>query len=624
MKTKRYLRLNIHEKPSPAMAEFAQDLMKDYYLKPNEDIPEAFARAVTGFCFGDYALAQRLYDAVYKGWWMFSSPILSNAPKISWPSKYFKANRLWLKHWYKPHTKVRGLPISCFLTYVPDTIEGQFKAAEELCRLSVAGGGVGQHLKMRGVTDKAPGAIPFMKTSDSNIMYYKQGKTRKGAVAVYLDIHHPDIAEFIVARKATGGDPNRKTFNLHNAVNITTKFLTAVRKDLDWELIAPDTQEVVEVVKARSLWEGLLDTRYKTGEPYLNYIDEANYKMPQELKNLGLTIHGSNLCNEIHLPTDEKRTAVCCLSSVNLAKYKEWEGSTLVADMVTFLDNVLEYFIHMAPKSLEKAVYSAKHSRDIGIGAMGWHQLLQQEQIPFESGGFSSAIQLTNTIFKDIKERAKLATKKLGKTRGPCLDSKTVRNMHLLAIAPNANSSILCGCSPSIEPWKANSYVHRTRMGSTLVLNPALQEYFEGYYDTTPLPEEAKEKWIAQQWEQVTLNNGSVAGLAWMSPIIKKVFKTAAEIDQKWVVLQARHRQQYLCQGQSINLNFPSGATKAEVNKVHLLAFSLGSEEGTPLKGLYYLRTEALRKGEAVSTKVVEDKMLEFEEKEPSCLSCEG
>lgn len=602
--------------------------MKEYYLKDNETITEAFARAATGFCFGDYKLAQRLYDAVYLGWFMFSSPILSNAPKIDkWPTKSFFWNKLWLKYKYKKTFSSKGMPISCFLTYVPDTIEGQFDAGEELCRLSVAGGGVGQHLKMRGVTSKSPGAIPYIKTSDSNILYYKQGETRKGAVATYLDVDHPDIIEYISIRKPTGGDPNRKAFNIHNAVNITYDFLNAVRFDAKWQLICPKTKKVIDVVNARELWEAILDTRYKTGEPYINNLDEANYRMPNELKTLGLKIHGSNLCNEIHLPTDEQRTAVCCLSSLNLTYFDVWKDKGLVSDLTVFLDNVIEFFIRMAPDSLKKAKYSAYRSRDIGIGTMGWHQYLQRKGIPFESGGNNSAVQYTNIIYKHITKEAFKESYNLAKQRGTCPDSSIVRNMHRIAIAPNANSSILCGCSPSIEPWKANIYIHRTRLGTTLVKNPMLANLLF-IHSTYAIPEddyESRKLWVEKQWDRILKDEGSVQNLSWMSVKEKEVYKTAKEIDQMWVVIQGRHRQQYIDQGQSVNLDFPAGASKEEVNKVHWTAFDHTLDEGVPMKGLYYLRTTALRKGENVSSKIKKDKLKDFEnEEEPSCLSCEG
>ena len=621
----RYSGINIDTQKPSWMKDDAEQLLNDYYLKEGETIPQAFARASIGYCFGDYELAQRIYNYVTDGWFMFSSPILSNALLYDWKykketifslSSRFERNGKWLKK----QKASRGMPISCFLSYVPDNIEGQFKVDDEMSRLSVAGGGVGLHLGMRGVTKKSPGAIPYTKVMDSNIMYYKQGETRKGAVACYLDVGHPDIVEFLQIRKPTGGDENRKAFNIHNAVNITEDFMLAVKDDSDWDLVAPNNFEVTETVKARALWENMLDTRYKTGEPYLNNITYANEMLPKDLKAKGLKINGSNLCNEIHLPTDEERTAVCCLSSVNLAKYDEWKDTTLIADLILFLDNVIEYFIIKSDSSLSKARYSAMMSRDLGLGAMGWHEYLQKNNISFESGGFNSAIHLTNKIFGDIRKQAEKATFSLACERGACPDAVTSirRNMHLLAIAPNANSSIILGTSPSIEPWKANAYMHKTRIGTNLVKNPALDRLFRQKLTTIEAIEEA--------WDLVLKDRGSVQGLDFLTKHEKDVFKTFDEINQMYVIAQARHRQAHLCQGQSVNLAYKTGATKAEVNKTHAYAFNPTKDDGVPVKGLYYLRTEALRKGEDIGKQVERDALKDFVEPEGEvdCLSCEG
>lgn len=620
------------------LTEDSADLLKGYYVKDNETIVDAFKRASRGFCFGDYGLAGRLDSYIKKGWFMYSSPILSNGLDLKWPcvkeprwiGSRFEKNKKWLRT-QKGITK--GMPISCFLTYVPDTIEGQFAASEELARLSVSGGGVGQHLGMRGVTDKSPGAIPFIKTSDSNIMYYKQGKTRKGAVATYLDISHPDIMEFITVRKPTGGDPNRKAFNIHNAVNITVDFYEAVANDWDWDLISPNDLKVTDTVKARDLWESILDARFKTGEPYINNIDEANIMMPQDQKDLGLTIHGSNLCNEIHLPTDEQRTAVCCLSSLNLAKFDEWRDSTLVEDLTTFLDNVIEYFIIMAPDGLEKAKYSAMRSRDLGIGAMGWHEYLQKNMLSFES---QDAVTHTNLIFSVIKDKAKKQSHKLASLRGGCPDSKdgSVRNMHLLAIAPNANSSTILGTSAGIEPMKANAYVHRTRLGTRLYKNPILDNLLSHKYSIKYRSKHInvleRDIWKEKVWDEIISNEGSIQGLPYFTEKEQEVFKTAMEIDQMAVINQSRHRQAWLCQGQSVNVFFKAGTTKAEFNKVHAAAFAPSSlREGVPMKGLYYTRTEALKKGEDVSKQVEREALSDFKEPDSNnspfeCLGCDG
>lgn len=599
------------------LTEEAKVLLQDYYVKEGESIPELFQRASISFCFGDYELAERIYGYVKNQWFMFSSPILSNGLLHQWPHKKepwfgsrFKKNTKWLNTQEAP----RGMPISCFLSYVPDTIQGQFDTDSEMARLSVAGGGVGLHFDMRGVTNKSPGAIPYAHVMDANIMYYKQGETRKGSVACYLDISHPDILEFVGIRKPSGGDPNRKAFNIHNAVNITDEFMEAVANDWDWDLVAPNNFEVVETVRARELWELLLDTRYKTGEPYLNNLSAANRALPFEMQKLGLKIYGSNLCNEIHLPTDEQRTAVCCLSSVNLAYYDDWIQTQMVSDLITFLDNVIEYFITMAPDELYKAKYSAMRSRDLGLGAMGWHEYLQKNAIPFDSGGFNSAIQKTNQIFSSVKYQALEATKALAKVRGHAPDSyiRKHRNCHLLAIAPNANSSIILGTSPSIEPWKSNAFNRRSRVGTYLVKNPTLDKYIK---------ENHKEDYDSI-WSKIIRDNGSCQNVDELPVEIKKIYKTADEIPQEHLIVQGRHRQQYLCQGQSINVFFKAGETKARFNYIHALAFAPPGD-GVPLKGLYYTRTKALKKGEDIGKQVEREALKDFED-EPNCISCEG
>ena len=404
-------------------------------------------------------LAQRIYDYASKGWFMFSSPLLSNAPAQG--------------------EKVRGLPISCFLSYVPDSLSGLIDHTSELRWLSVKGGGVGGHWSdIRSVSDVAPSPIPFLKTVDSDMTAYRQGKTRKGSYAAYMDVSHPDIVEFINIRVPTGGDPNRKAFNIHNAVNIPDSFMDAVMADGQWDLIDPADKTVRETVKARGLWERLIDTRFRTGEPYLNFIDEANRHLPPAMQEQGLKIHGSNLCNEIHLPTSEERTAVCCLSSVNLEHYEHWKNTSMVADLIEMLDNVISFFCFNAPKELFKAIYSATQERSLGLGAMGFHSALQRARIPWES---PMATSYNTDMFTHIKAQARAATVHLARERGSCPDVDGVRNSHLLAIAPNANSSIIAGCSASIEPLKSNAFTHRTRVGAHLVVNPYLEKVIFDY-----------------------------------------------------------------------------------------------------------------------------------------------
>ena len=590
-----YLGIIIDRTRDKNMSEQAYTLVTDYYLRGKEKSPqEAYARACVAYSGGDMELAQRLYDAVSNGWFMFSSPILSNAPA--------------------PGEQTKGLPISCFLSYVPDTLDGLIKHQSELAWLSVKGGGVGGHWgDVRPVSDKAPGQIPFIKVSDSSMTAYKQGQTRKGSYAAYTDISHPDILEFINLRVPTGGDSNRKCFNINNAVNITDGFMDAVLTDGDWNLVDPSNGTVRDTVRARELWQRILEVRFRTGEPYLNFIDEANRQLPQELKDNGLEIKGSNLCNEIHLPTSDDRTAVCCLSSVNLELYEEWKDTSLVGDLITMLDNVLTHFIEDAPEELKKAVNSAERERSLGLGAMGFHSYLQSKNIPWES---SLATGQNLRMFDTIKKQALETTIALGDVRGVYKDGegRTVRrNSHLLAIAPNANSSIISGTSASIEPIKSNAYTHRTRVGSHLVKNKHLAEVLEEH--RLRLGEE--KDWLELQWQNIIHHEGSVQQLEYLSDWEKDVFKTAFELDQHWVVEHSAQRQPFICQGQSVNLFFPAGSEKNYVNSVHLKAWK------DKLKGLYYLRTNSGATAEQVGKKVERVKLESFKE-DDECLSCQG
>ena len=497
---------------------------------------------------------------------MFASPVLSNAPNGT--------------------KKDKGLPISCFLTYVPDTLEGLISHSSELRWLSVFGGGVGGHWSdVRTVTDKAPGPIPFLHTVDADMIAYRQGKTRKGSYAAYMDVSHPDIMEFLNMRIPTG-DVQRKALNLHNAINITDAFMSAVTKNEQWDLKDPASGVVSETLSARKLWERIIEVRFRTGEPYLNFIDRANEFLPQPLKDKGLKINGSNLCNEIHLPTSADRTAVCCLSSLNLEYYEDWKNTTIVEDIITMLDNVLEYFIENAPNEISRAKYSAERERSIGLGAMGFHSLLQKQNVAWES---ELAREINHVVFKNINAKAVAQTQRLALERGEYLDGigSGRRNSHLLAIAPNASSGVILATSPSIEPLKANAYTHRTRAGSFLVKNVYLQEVLTRHGINNE-----------STWTSIITNRGSVQHLPNLTEGEKAIFKTAQELDQNWVVQHAADRQQYICQGQSVNLFFPSGVEKSYVNKVHLKAWKEG------LKGLYYLRTESKARAENVSEKV--------------------
>ena len=570
------------------MSEQARTLLTEYYCRDGEDPQDAYARAAKAFCRNDYDLAQRIYDYASKGWFMFSSPILSNAPAEG--------------------EKIRGLPISCFLSYVPDSLDGLIGHSTELRWLSVKGGGVGGHWSdIRSVSEVAPSPIPFLKTVDSDMTAYRQGKTRKGSYAAYMDISHPDIIEFINIRVPTGGDPNRKAFNIHNAVNLTDAFMEQVTSGGMWDLVDPNDKTVRDTMPARELWERLLETRFRTGEPYLNFIDEANRNLPPAMQEKGLKIHGSNLCNEIHLPTSEDRTAVCCLSSVNLEFYQDWKGTSMVEDLITMLDNVISFFIEYAPKELRKAVFSATQERSLGLGAMGFHSSLQRAGIPWES---PMATAYNTEMFTYIKAQAKAASVHLAEERGACPDVEGVRNSHLLAIAPNANSSIIAGCSASIEPLKSNAFTHRTRVGAHLVKNSYLDVVLRKYSDD--------ESWLAEQWTSIILHEGRVQHLEFMEDWDKQVFKTAFELDQRWVVDHAAARQPFICQGQSVNLFFPAGTDKAYVNEVHLRAFN------KKLKGLYYLRTSAGAKADTVSFKPTRVALEDFTVDDDECLSCQG
>jgi len=585
-----YLGIKIDKERDNELTEQAYKLLKDYYCSENETSPQqAFARAAVAYCYGDMELAQRIYDAVSKGWFMYASPVLSNAPM--------------------PGEAVKALPISCFLTYVPDSLEGLIDHSAELRWLSVKGGGVGGHWSdIRAVSNKAPGPMPFLHTVDADMTAYRQGRTRKGSYAAYMNIDHPDIVEFINMRIPTG-DVNRKNLNLHHAVNVSDDFMRAVQRDEMWDLKDPNDNSVRDTMKARRLWELVLETRFRTGEPYINFIDTANRALPQTMKDKGLKIHGSNLCNEIHLPTSEDRTAVCCLSSVNLEKYDEWKDTGLVRDLVRFLDNVLQFFIDHAGDEISRARYSAQQERSLGLGAMGFHSYLHQHRIPFAS---EEAQRINDEIFKYIKEESVTETEVLGAEKGECPDMAGTgrRNSHMLAIAPNANSSIIVNTSPSIEPLKANAYTHRTRAGSHLVQNKYLKEELE------KIGKDTKEV-----WSSIITNGGSVQHLDFLSDHLKSVFKTAIEIDQDWVVKMGGERQEHLCQGQSLNLFFPAGANKGYVHKAHFNAWKYGC------KGLYYLRTETSNKAENVTQKIERDRLVEFNDKEENqddCLNCQG
>lgn len=583
---------------------------KGFYKKEHEDSPQkSIARAAVSFCFGDYELAQRIYDYASKQYFFFASPVISNSVEVKWPS-YTKEEFQKAGQWLKRNVKPDGMPISCFLSKIGDTKESLVETRKEVSWLSMMGGGVGVYAGNRSPDVLSTGVMSHLRGYDADTLSYRQTSTRRGSMAAYMDIDHPEILSFIDMRNPIGGDPNKKCFNLNNAVNITDKFMEAVIKGEDYELVDPKHGSTGKFLSARSVWERILHTRFETGEPYINFIDTVNKARPEWITKPTYHVSQSNLCNEIHLMTSDKRTAVCCLSSLNLEKFPEWKSTKIVEDLTRFLDNVLEYFILLAPKELARAVHSASQERAIGIGTMGWHSYLQRQMIPFESG-FSGAAGETGKIYSYIKNRAIKESRVLAKERGEsedCLGSG-MRNSHLLAIAPNASSSSLVGCSPSIEPWAANAFVAQGRAGSFLIKNKHLEIVLE-----------KKSLNTEEVWKGIISNGGSCQHIKELSEDERAVFKTAREINQMWVIELASIRQTFLCQGQSLNLFVSPESSFQEISDLHFSAWKKG------VKGLYYLRN---RVRERASVGVVKDEPLnkvtvkqsaEYDE----CLSCEG
>lgn len=621
------------------LTPFGKASLDERYLLPHEKSPqEAFMRAAVAFA-DDEEHAKRIYDYASRLHFMFATPVLSNAPiRTSWGTSFednFAPERF--------AKSKRGYPISCFLNFVGDSRTGLTQHYAENAWLSSIGGGVGGYwgaIRSNGIDtangSRSSGLIPFLGVVDREVLAFAQGVTRRASYAAYVDISHPEVVEFLEMRKPTGGDANRKCLNLHHAINIPDAFMDIVEEcmrnpeaDDSWPLVDPHTKKVVEMVSARALWQRILELRVSTGEPYLHFIDASNRALPQAQREAGLRVHQSNLCSEITLATNEERTAVCCLSSTNLAKYDEWsKNPSFIEDLVRFLDNVLEYFIHNAPDELAKAKYSARMERSIGLGAMGFHTLLQQQGLPFES---ALATSLNRSVFSFIKREAKAATLKLAQERGSCPDAKGEmrRNMHLLALAPNASSSIICGgISPSVEPIRANAYTQKTDSGSWLVKNPQLEALLEelGHNDE-------------ETWTSIIVNRGSVRHLSFLSEHQKDVFKTAMELNQLWLIEHAKHRQQHICQAQSLNIFLPADVSIAELHTVHYQAWKGG------LKSMYYLRSEAIKRAEVLSQAVQTEALMsagagaasprtaQSHPTEPSpfsmttdevCLSCEG
>lgn len=603
------------------LTPFGIATLKDRYLLPTEKSPqEAFLRAAKAFA-DDEAHAMRLYDYSSRMWFMFATPVLSNPPERYSFGSSFEENFLPERF----DSRRRGMPISCFLNYVPDSRKGITDHYSENAWLSSIGGGIGAYwggIRSNGKSTSggsaSSGVIPFMCVMDRMVMAFAQGVTRRASYAMYLDVSHPEIMEFLEIRKPTGGDTNRKALNLHNAVNLPDSFMQIIENcmrdpdaDDSWALIDPHTNDVVDTVSAKEIWQRLLDLRAQTGEPYIMFVDTVNDALPESQRAQGLRCYHSNLCTEITLATDVDRTAVCCLSSVNLEYFDEWsKDDRFIEDLVRMLDNILEYFIRNAPDTLAKAKYSAMQERSVGLGAMGFHSYLQKVRVQFESG---MAQSLNHKMFSRLKSKALEATRVLAIERGSCPDAgaEQRRNMHLLAVAPNASSSIICGgTSPACEPFRANAYTHKTQSGSWAVRNKYLVDVLETYNMNTD-----------EVWTSITTAKGSVQHLEFLSEDERAVFKTAIELDQNWVVEHAAHRQEYICQSQSVNLFFPADVSILELHTAHFLAWKKG------VKTLYYLRSEAIRRADNVSSSAQVRRMVTVEQmvsEEPVCLSCEG
>ena len=573
--------------------------LRESYMRDEETNPQERFAYVSATFGSNAEHSQRLYDYSSKHWLSYSTPILS-----------FGRSK-------------RGLPISCFLPYLDDSSEGLVNTLSEVNWLSMLGGGIGIGIGIRSADDKSVGVMPHLRTYDASSLAYRQGRTRRGSYAAYLDISHPDILLFLDMRKPTG-DPNMRALNLHHGVNITDDFMRIIERcmvdptaDDSWELKDPHDGSVRETVSARELWQRILELRMQTGEPYLHFIDTSNNAMPEFQKKLGLKIRQSNLCSEIILPTDGERTAVCCLSSVNLEYFDEWKNNEqFLGDVAEMLDNVLQYFIDNAPDSISRAVYSASRERSIGIGALGFHAYLQKVQVPFES---ALAVSKNRQMFNHIRKGLDHANIQLGKARGEAPDANGTgkRFSHMLAIAPNASSSIIMGnTSPSIEPYRANAYRQDTLSGAFLNKNKWLDKIIVEKCNA-----DAKLDYN-DIWSSIIANDGSVQHLEFLSDWERDVFKTSMEIDQRWVVQHAADRQSYIDQAQSVNLFFRPDSHIKYIHAVHFMAWKQG------LKTLYYCRSEKIGKADKVSKRIERQVIEEIDIKklatEEVCLACEG
>jgi len=587
------------------LTDFGKATLKDRYLGHNESFQDLFARVASSYA-DDNLHAQRIYNYISNLWFMPATPVLSNGG-----------------------TK-RGLPISCFLNEASDSLNGILDLWSENVWLAAKGGGIGSYWgnlrsigEKIGKVGKTSGIIPFIKVMDSLTMAISQGSLRRGSAACYLPIDHPEIEEFIEMRRPTGGDPNRKALNLHHGVLVSDAFMRAVETDEQWALKSPADGTVQQTISARNLWIRLLTARIETGEPYIIYIDTVNRQIPQHHKLANLTVKTSNLCSEITLPTGidkngRDRTAVCCLSSLNLEKYDEWkDDKVMINDIMRFLDNVLSDFIDRAPEQFDDAKYSAEKERSVGLGVMGFHSYLQKHSIPLES--VMSKVW-NKKIFKHIQEHVDQASKDLADERGPCPDAADYgfneRFSNKTAIAPTASISIICGgASPGVEPVAANSYTHKTLSGSFNVRNRYLVELLEKYGKNTD-----------DVWSGITTNQGSVSHLDFLTDLEKDVFKTAFELDQKWIIELSGDRTPFISQAQSINLFVPADIHKRELHKIHFDAWKKG------LKSLYYCRSKSIQRAENVNDTKATDVTANVYKSKPQtteqpeyeeCLSCQ-
>ncbi len=579
------------------LTDFGKTTLEDRYLLPGESYQDMFARVATAYA-DDADHAQRVYDYISRLWFMPATPVLSNGGAD------------------------RGLPISCFLNAVNDSLDGIQGVWNENVALASNGGGIGTYWGgVRSIGEKVKGAgqtsgiIPFIRVMDSLTLAISQGSLRRGSAAVYLDIHHPEIEEFLEIRKPSG-DFNRKSLNLHHGISITDEFMEAVRDGAPFGLRSPKTGEVMREVDARSLWQKILEIRLQTGEPYLIFSDTVNRSMPQHQRDLGLSVRQSNLCSEIMLHTGldhlgKERTAVCCLSSVNAETFLEWrDHPTFIEDVMRFLDNVLEDFITRAPSSMANAIYAARRERSVGLGLMGFHSFLQMQNVPFES---AMAKSWNMRLFKHLRRQCDAASRVLAAERGPCPDAAErgvmERFSHKLAIAPTASISIICGgTSAGIEPIPANIYTHKTLSGTFAVRNPYLERLLEDRGQNIP-----------PVWDSILENEGSVQHLDFLTPDEKDVFKTAFELDQRWVVELAADRTPDICQSQSVNIFLPGDVDKWDLHMLHWSAWEQGC------KSLYYLRSKSVQRAahagaEAVaSIELVDEGRTDYEE----CLACQ-